>query len=82
MTSHSTTPCLPQSEIETTAQLFDNFDRIEAGLRDRARAELCSPIRVIRRTSADVEAEATYRAAIQRWPAARITLRQGDPGGA
>src|SRR5216683_2959721 len=38
MTSHSTTPCLPQSEIETTGQLFDNwFDPIEAGLRDRAR---------------------------------------------
>ena len=38
MTSHITTPCLPQSEIETTGQLFDNwFDPIEAGLRDRAR---------------------------------------------
>jgi putative transposase len=38
MTSHITTPCLPQSEIETTAGLFDNwFDPIEAGLRDRAR---------------------------------------------
>jgi putative transposase len=38
MTSHSTTPCLPQSEIETTGQLFDNwFDPIEAVLRDRAR---------------------------------------------
>jgi len=37
MTSHSTTPCLPQSEIETAEQLFDNwFDPIEAGLRDRA----------------------------------------------
>src|SRR5690242_18464191 len=38
MTSHITTPCLPQSEIETTGELFDNwFDPIEAGLRDRAR---------------------------------------------
>ena len=38
MTSHITTPCLPQSEIETTEHLFDNwFDPIEAGLRDRAR---------------------------------------------
>ena len=38
MTSHSTTPCLPQSEIETTERLFDNwFDPIEANLRDRAR---------------------------------------------
>ena len=38
MTSHTTRPCLPQSEIETTGQLFDNwFDPIEAGLRDRAR---------------------------------------------
>ncbi len=38
MTSHSTTPCLPQSEIETAEHLFDNwFDPIEAGLRDRAR---------------------------------------------
>ncbi len=36
MTSNSTTPCLPQSEIETAAHLFDNwFDPIEAGLRDR-----------------------------------------------
>src|SRR5437667_7198718 len=38
MTSNSTTPCLPQSEIETAVHLFDNwFDPIEAGLRDRAR---------------------------------------------
>ena len=38
MTSHITMPCLPQSEVETTEQLFDNwFDPIEAGLRDRAR---------------------------------------------
>jgi putative transposase len=38
MTSHSTTPGLPQSEIETAEHLFDNwFDPIEAGLRDRAR---------------------------------------------
>jgi putative transposase len=38
MTSNSTTPCLPQSEIETAEHLFDNwFDPIEAGLRDRAR---------------------------------------------
>jgi putative transposase len=41
MTSHSTTPCSPQSEIETAEHLFDNwFDPIEAGLRDRARAFL------------------------------------------
>jgi hypothetical protein len=33
-----TTPCLPQSEIKTTEQLFDNwFDPIEASLHDRAR---------------------------------------------
>jgi hypothetical protein len=38
MTSHTTTPCLPQSEIETTEQLFDNwFDPVEAALRDRTR---------------------------------------------
>jgi transposase-like protein len=38
MTSRSTSPCLPQSEIETAEHLFDNwFDPIEAGLRDRAR---------------------------------------------
>jgi hypothetical protein len=38
MTSHSTTPCLPQWEIETAEHLFDNwFDPIETGLRDRAR---------------------------------------------
>jgi putative transposase len=38
MTSDSTTPCLPQSEIETTERLFDNwFDPIEANLRARAR---------------------------------------------
>jgi putative transposase len=37
MTSHSTTPCLPRSEIETAEHLFDNwFDPIEAELRDRA----------------------------------------------
>src|SRR6201988_229562 len=38
MTSHSTTPCVPQSEIETAEKLFEHwFDRSEAGLRDRAR---------------------------------------------
>ena len=38
MTKIITTPCLPQSEIERTEQLFDNwFDPIEAGLRERAR---------------------------------------------
>ncbi|MGH7015280.1 MAG: hypothetical protein ACREEL_14220 [Stellaceae bacterium] len=38
MTSHTTTPLLPQSEIETAEPLFDNwFDPIEAGIRDRAR---------------------------------------------
>src|SRR6059058_5129683 len=38
MTSPSTRPWLPQSEIETEEHLFDNwFDPIEAGLRDRAR---------------------------------------------
>jgi hypothetical protein len=38
MTSHTTTPLLPQSEIETEEYLFDNwFDPIEAGLRDRTR---------------------------------------------
>jgi putative transposase len=38
MTSHSTTPCLPQSEIETAEHLLDNwFDPVEAGLRSRAR---------------------------------------------
>jgi hypothetical protein len=34
----NTTPCVAQSEIETTGELFDNwFDPIEAGLRDRTR---------------------------------------------
>jgi putative transposase len=38
MTKTTTTPCLPQSEFETTEQLFDNwFDPIEAALRGRAR---------------------------------------------
>ena len=38
MTSHTTTPLLPQSEIETEEYLFDNwFDPIETGLRDRTR---------------------------------------------
>src|ERR1700730_6430798 len=38
MTSNSTTPRLPQSEIETAEHLFDNwFDPVEAGLRDRVR---------------------------------------------
>jgi len=41
MTHHSTTPYLPQSEIETAEHLFGNwFDPIEAGLRDRARTFL------------------------------------------
>jgi putative transposase len=38
MTSHTTTPLLPQLEIESEEYLFDNwFDPIEAGLRDRTR---------------------------------------------
>jgi hypothetical protein len=38
MRSDSTTPWLPQSEIEAAEHLFDNwFDPIEAELRDRAR---------------------------------------------
>lgn len=38
MTRHSATFLLPQSQIETTEQLFDNwFDPIEAKLPDRAR---------------------------------------------
>jgi transposase-like protein len=38
MTSHITSLCLPQSEIETAEHLFDNwFDPIEAELRDRTR---------------------------------------------
>jgi transposase-like protein len=38
MTRTITTACLPQSEIETTERLFDNwFDPIEALLRERAR---------------------------------------------
>jgi transposase-like protein len=38
MTKTITTPCLPQSEIETTERLFDNwFDPIEARLRERTR---------------------------------------------
>jgi putative transposase len=38
MTSHSTTPLLPQSGTATAGQLFDNwFDPVEFGLRDRAR---------------------------------------------
>jgi Transposase, Mutator family len=41
MTSHITTSCLPQSETETAAHLFDNwFDPIEAGLRGRVRGFL------------------------------------------
>jgi transposase-like protein len=38
MTSHSTTPLLPQSEFEGSGQLFDTwFDPIEVSLRDRVR---------------------------------------------
>ena len=38
MTSNSTIPSQPQSEIQAAQHLFDNwFDPIEAGLRDRAR---------------------------------------------
>ena len=38
MTSHSTASCPLRSEIETSGQLFDNqFDPIEAALRDRVR---------------------------------------------
>jgi putative transposase len=38
MTKTITTPCLPQSGIETAAELFDNwFDPIEASLRERTR---------------------------------------------
>ena len=38
MTSHNTTPLLPQSEIEGSGQLFDTwFDPIEVSLRDRVR---------------------------------------------
>jgi putative transposase len=38
MTSHSTTPLLPQSAIETSGELIDNqLDPIEAVLRDRVR---------------------------------------------
>ena len=41
MTSHITTPCLPQSETETAVHLFDSwFDPIEAGLRGRVRGFL------------------------------------------
>lgn len=41
MTSHTTTPCLSQSGIETTDRLFDNwFDPIETGLRERVRGFL------------------------------------------
>jgi putative transposase len=41
MTSHITSPFLPQSETETAAHLFDNwFDPIEVGLRDRVRGFL------------------------------------------
>jgi transposase-like protein len=74
MTSHNTTSCLLQSEIETTGQLFDNwFEPIEAGLRDRTReflqamleAELDEALarsRYVRRaksSSGDPEAAAT-----------------------
>ena len=38
MRNHITTSCLPQSEIGTSGQLFDNqLDPIETGLRDRVR---------------------------------------------
>jgi len=69
MTSHITTPCLPQSEIETAEHLFDNwFDPIEAELRDRAReflqamleAELDEALarsRYVRRASARGDSE-------------------------
>jgi putative transposase len=41
MTTHITTPCLPQSETATAVHLFDNwFDPIEAGLRGRVRGFL------------------------------------------
>ena len=68
MTSDSTTPCQPQSEIETTGELFDNwFDPIEAGLRDRAREFL----------QAMLEAELDEVLARSRY-ARRAKLSSGD----
>ncbi len=41
MTNHITTPCLPQLETKSTADLFDNwFDPVETGI---ALANFCKP---------------------------------------
>jgi putative transposase len=70
MTSHSTTPLLPQSEIEPTGPFFDNwFDPIETGLRDRAREFL----------EAMFEAELEETLARSRY-ARRVKLSGDDSG--
>ena len=70
MTKIITTPCLPQSEIETTEQLLDNwFDPIEAGLRERTREFLQTMF----------EAELDEVLARSRY-ARRARLASGDSG--
>lgn len=67
MTSHSTTPCLPQSEIETTEQLFDNwFDPIEVAVRERTRDFLQAMFEAESRRGAIALEVCSARQAIER----------------
>jgi transposase-like protein len=73
MTSHITTPCLPQSETETAVHLFDNwFDPIEAGLRGRVRDFL----------QAMLEAELDEALARSRYARRVKTASEGGEGSA
>jgi putative transposase len=68
MIKDTTTPCLPQPQIGTTEQLFENwFDPIESSLRDRAREFL----------QAMFEAELEETLARSRY-ARRVKLSSGD----
>ena len=70
MTSHITTVCLPQSEIETSEELFDNwFDPIESSLRGRTREFLQAMF------------EAELEEALSRSRYARSTGRNGTAEG-
>jgi putative transposase len=71
MMSHSTRPCLPQSEIETAEHLIDNwFDPIEATVRERVREFLHAML------------EGELDMALSRPRYGRSTLSSGDSAGA
>jgi hypothetical protein len=70
MTSHNTTPCLPQSKIETAEHLFDNWFEIEL-------ANCCKPCdKVVARS---LYARRTPAAPIRRWDRL-CTLSRTSPG--